>query len=288
MSEDNYIKVGTSDFARFKYSLHLNTKPTKEQTVSCHNNVPTYSPGQVISGYCELEVHDRSFVRGIWIKFQGEENIFYKQAQFNQYLKSCPPEDAADLNIKFPSTQSFELKFDILEQYCAKLKRIVNIAERRLLEETSETDDASTCPPSPQADRRIRIPLNGHCVRVAGSSGHETAATASATTTRSNREPSLEEGKEEEEEESSGVQSRAHLLETARQTRIATLKEQLTKCRRTLESVEVSIMLICHGPVLFSPHLLRLLLFSIYLYICLSLFRNSPDVVSFFFALFII
>jgi hypothetical protein len=246
MAKPDHIKVGTSEFARFKYTLYLNTKPTRDQIVPCHNNVPTYLPGQVVSGYCELEVEERSFVRGIWIKLQGEENVYYKQSQFNQYLKSCPPEEVKSLINTFQSSQSFEMKFDIFEQYAIKLKRIVSILERRLVVEAGH-GNGTTCPPSPEA-----VPSNrdDDLPRPASSrrGSREIVSLASLVT---NRSLNVNDGYDSEEADNIIQRSsRAESATTAepvehsqaRQARIDALKEQLANCNRALQTIDVSVV----------------------------------------------
>ena len=238
MAKPNHIKVGTSEFARFNYTLYLNTKPAENQTVSCHNNVPSYFPGQVVSGYCELKVEEISFIRGIWIKIQGEENIFYKQMQYNQYVKSCPPEEVRALHSSLPSSQSFEMKFDIFEQYSNKLKRLINIAEHRLSKETSNDpnghsvrrrDVSSLVTNRSEEESDEEETVNSLTVRRyrGSSAGNRTRTTTDEDQIDSDisRAPSSEEESVESSEK--------------RQGGIDALKEQLTKCRKTLQSIEV-------------------------------------------------
>ena len=112
------VQVGSSEFGAFKCKLFVYKAPNR----LFYNDVPILTPGGILDGYLTLEVLERSFIRGCWIKIVGEASMHWKQ----------PSSNSMDTR-----KETNEIKIDIFDHYIKSKKQQLSALEEYI---TSQGD----------------------------------------------------------------------------------------------------------------------------------------------------
>ena len=128
------IEVGSSEFGAFKCTLFV----YKTENRIFHNNVPILCPGSMLDGYLTLEVLERSFIRGCWIKIVGEAAMYWKQSS-NNLLETRKEANEIKIDIFEHYIKSKKLQLSTLEEYILSLDNVNDIKLRNTIAQLKQT-----------------------------------------------------------------------------------------------------------------------------------------------------